>query len=683
MFFEMMRIRNGERWFAMRKRKSRRQIAPWLRESKPVQRESSLMPISIRATTGAETTFTGTESPWSSTQFTISAASTTIALVGDIFFPPLSLLSIPGGLYATRTLFRDGWRTLVKEGKVTVDLLVIGIHLVSLINGYFFLFCLNTFVGLCTRNLVSKVKQDSRTTYIDVFRYQTNTVWIYVDGIEIETSVQSLAMNDLVVIAAGQTIPVDGTIVEGAATIDQHILTGESVPAEKEKGDTVFALTLVLSGKIIVSVEKTGETTAAAQIAQILNDTVNFKTGRQLWAEDLADQLVLPALFSGLIVLPLTGLNSAMALVDVHPKYKTTLTTSLGILNYFNLAAKQGILIKDGRTLELLNEVDTVIFDKTGTLTTEQPHVGEIHTCAGYDVDEILQVAAAAEQHQSHPIAKAILLAAEARSLIIPAIDEAEYRLGYGLLVALENRQIHIGSMRFMRVEGIPVPPEMREMQDNCYHQGHSLILVAIDGQITGAIELHASVRPEIKSVLDGLRKRNINSFYIISGDHEAPTRNLAEALEIDHYFAETLPEDKAQLIEQLQNEGKVICYVGDGINDSIALKQAHVSVSLRGASTLATDTAEVILMDESLKQLCVLFDIANDFNTNMLTTMSAIFVPSLLCLGGVFFWQFGFLHTRIFNVTGLAAGVTTAMLPLVNHRKVLKNAKQLEQDIL
>ncbi|MBV7335708.1 heavy metal translocating P-type ATPase [Chloroflexi bacterium TSY] len=673
----------GEKGLVTRRRIKKRRAALWLRESKSTEKECNHALVSTPAPTIVESTFTGTESPWSSSQFTISAASTTIALIGDIFFPPLSLLSVPGGLYATRALFRDGWRMLVREGKVTVDLLVIGIHLVSLINGYFFLFCLNTFVGLCTRNLVSKVKQDSRTTYIDVFRHQTNTVWIYVDGVEIETSIESLAIKDLIVIAAGQTIPVDGTIVEGTATIDQHILTGESVPAEKEKGDTVFALTLVLAGKIIVSVEKTGEATAAAQIAQILNDTVDFKTGRQLWAEDLADQLVLPTLFLGLLVLPLNGLNSAMALVDVHPKYKTTLTTSLGILNYFNLAAKQGILIKDGRTLELLNEVDTVVFDKTGTLTIEQPHVGEIHTCAGYTIDEILQAAAAAEQHQSHPIAKAILLAAAARSLTVPAIDKSEYKMGYGLFVAFEKRQIHVGSIRFMRVEGIPIPPAMQEAQDECYHQGHSLVLVAIDGQIAGAIELHATLRPEVKSVLEGLRKRNINSFYIVSGDHEAPTRNLAEMLGIDHYFAETLPEDKAQLIEQLQNEGKVICYVGDGINDSIALKQAHVSVSLRGASTLATDTAEVILMDESLKQLCVLFDIANDFNTNMLTTMSAIFVPSLLCLGGVFFWQFGFLHTRIFNVTGLAAGVTTAMLPLVNHRKVLQEAKQLERDTL
>lgn len=673
MTFAMVQL--GSEWFATRRRVQKR--PPWL-QSQPASIEAVNSPISTRTLTTAETTFSGQELAWSNHQFTISAISLAIAAVGDAFFPPLSLLSVPGALYVAQALFRKGWQTLVEERKVTVDLLVTGIHLVSLAQGYFFLFCLNSFVGLCTRNLVSKVKQDSRTTYLDLFHQQTALVWILVDGVELEVPIQTLGTNDLVVIVAGQTVPVDGTIVEGTATVDQQILTGESTPVEKGDSDAVFAMTVVLSGKILVCVEKTGEATAAAQIAQILNRTVDFKTGRQLWAEDLADQLIWPALLSGLAMLPLTGLNGAAALIDVHPKYKTTLTTSLGILNYFKLAAKQGILIKDGRTLELLNQVDTVVFDKTGTLTLDQPHVGKIHTCGNYHSRKILQVAAAAEQHQSHPIARAILLAASAQSITVPAIDEANYKVGYGLRVMIDEQHICVGSRRFMAMEGLSLPQEIEEVQAHCHQEGHSLVLVAIDGQIAGAIELHTTIRPEAQSILAGLRERQIDSIYIISGDHEAPTRHLAESLGIDHYFAETLPEEKADLIAQLQREGRTICYVGDGINDSIALKQAQVAVSLRGASTLATDTAEVILLDESLKQFCLLFDIARDFQANMMTTMSAVFVPSLLCLGGILFWQAGFFYSRIFNVIGLGAGVTSAMLPLVTHRNLLQDTKQI-----
>ena len=305
-------------------------------------------------------------------------------------------------------------------------------------------------------------------------------------------------------------------------------------------------------------------------------------------------------------------------------------------------------------------------------MTIEQPHVGWLYPCAPYTGQDILCLAAAAEQYQSHPIAKAIVHMASAQGLAIPPLDEAEYKVGYGLTVTIDKRTVCVGSMRFMEMEEIAIPPAMGDIQAHCHSQGHSLVLVAIDGHVAGAIELHTTMRPEAKRIIQGLRQRNIQSMYIISGDHEVPTRRLAETLGIEHYFAETLPEDKAALIEQLQNAGKVICYVGDGINDSIALKKSPVSVSLRGASTLATDTAEVILLDESLNQLCRLFDIARECNTNMEMTMAAVFMPSLLCVGGVLFFNLVFAQARILNVAGLVTGVGAAMLPLLTHRKAL-----------
>jgi Cu2+-exporting ATPase len=196
------------------------------------------------------------------------------------------------------------------------------------------------------------------------------------------------------------------------------------------------------------------------------------------------------------------------------------------------------------------------------------------------------------------------------------------------------------------------------------------LVLVTIDAAVAGAIELHAAVRPEATRIIQALRQRDIKSMYVISGDHEAPTRRLAESLGIERYFAETLPEDKAALIEGLQASGRVVCYVGDGINDSIAMKQSHVSVSLRGASTLATDTAEVVLLDESLNQLPRLFDVARECRANTTTTMAAVFVPSLLCVGGILLFGFGFAHARLFNVVGLLTGTGAAMLPLATHRR-------------
>jgi Cu2+-exporting ATPase len=457
--------------------------------------------------------------------------------------------------------------------------------------------------------------------------------------------------------------------------VDQHLLTGEAQPAEKGVGDVVLALTVVLSGQIWVRVEKTGSATVAAEIVRVLDRTVDFKTGRQLGAERAADRLVTPALLSGLVAWPFLGFSAAAGLTDTHPKYKTTLMSSLGLLNYFKRAVREGLLIKDGRTLELLHKVDTVVFDKTGTLTLAQPHVGRIYVCPHRTAGELLSLAAAAEQHQSHPIAAAILQEARARRLVVPATQDADYRVGFGLTVTIDGATVRVGSMRFMQMEAIGVPPSLIDIQVRCHEAGHSLVLLAVDDEIAGAIELHSTVRPEAARVIAGLRERGIGSMYIISGDHEVPTRRLAEALGIEHYFAGTLPQNKAALIEQLQREGKVVCYVGDGINDSIAMKKSHVSVSLRGASTLATETAEVILLDGTLNHLCRLFELARECNRHMWTTMTPIYVASLIGIVGVLFGGFTFLHARVIHIASLAVGIGTGMLPALTRDKTPQRA--------
>jgi Cu2+-exporting ATPase len=581
-----------------------------------------------------------------------------------VFYPPLGPLSVPPQVYVHRRLYVHGVRRLVRERTVTVDLLVTGLSVAALLHGYFFIYSLGGLLLLCTKNLLDKVKQDSRADYADVFRQQARTVWVRVDGVEIETPLDAVEVGDVVAIAAGQTVPVDGSIVEGAATVDQHVMTGEAIPAEKGVGERVLALTVVLSGKIFVRVEKTGPATAAAHIARVLERTVDFKTGRQLRVERVAGRLLVPALLAGLFTWPVFGASAGLAVVDSHPRYKTTLASSIGLLNYFKLAARQGLLIKDGRTLEALNDVDTVVFDKTGTLTLARPHLAGLHACSSHTQAEVLAFAAAAEQHQPHPIAAAILDAARARGVSIPATTEADYRVGYGLTVTIDRATVRVGSMRFMEMEALAVPPAMRDVQARCHDEGHALVLVAVDGAVAGALELHTTVRPEARRIVDGLRRRGITSMYVISGDHEAPTRRLAEALGIERYFAETLPEKKALLIERLVGEGKVVCYVGDGINDSIAMKTSHVSVSLRGASTVATDTAEVILLDASLNQLCALFDLARDCNRNMRLIVAAVIAPGLVCLGGVLFGGFTFLESRILNYVSVGTGVGAAMLP-------------------
>ena len=600
----------------------------------------------------------------------LSVAGTALgmACAGELVYAPLALAGLPGFLFLSKHVFDDGYRAWRKKRTISVDALSFLVKVLLFGSGHFVLANLSTTAYAVNRRLLYSVKDNSRKNIIDVFRQHPRKVFVLHEGHEIEIPFETLEAGDIVVVHAGETIPVDGVIVAGDASVDQHLLTGEAQPVEKSLEDEVFALTVVQRGQLRVRVEKTGEDTTAAQIGQILNETVDVKTQLQLRAETLTNRTVVPTLVAAGASVPFIGPIGAAGFLYAHPKYKAVITGSVSILSSLNLAARRGILIKDGRTLDLLTQVDTVVFDKTGTLTLAQPHVGHIHTCHGFSSSEVLHYAVTAEYKQTHPVARAIQDAAAMSELAPAPIQAAHYNTGRGILVKIKEGTVRVGSMRFFTEAGLTLSAELRKIQAQCYAQGHSLVLVGLDNHVIGAIELHATVRHEIEEVIAGLRQRGVKSLYIISGDHAAPTAKLAADLGIDHYFAETLPEQKARLIEQLQREGKSVCYVGDGINDSIALKKATVSISLHGGSTVAIDTAQVVLMDESLKQLCATFDIAQQFQRNMKGAFVVVMVPHAAVLGGTLLFHTGFLSAFILANVGLLAGVGYAMLPLLRH---------------
>ncbi|KPA16884.1 heavy metal translocating P-type ATPase [Candidatus Magnetomorum sp. HK-1] len=337
----------------------------------------------------------------------------------------------------------------------------------------------------------------------------------------------------------------------------------------------------------------------------------------------------------------------------------------LSVLNYLDISLKRGIIVKDGRVIEVLREVDTIVFDKTGTLTEEQPCLKKIHTCGQYSESELLIFTAAAEQKQTHPIAKAILKVAREHQIEFLKVQNISYEIGYGLKASVDNKIIYVGSKRFMEKSSFAFPETMQKQQQHCDEAGHSLIYVAIDEIIAGAFELQAKIRPGYQDVIHKLKQRGIN-IYIMSGDHEKPTKALAKEFGIENYFAQVLPEEKAGLVEELQNTGKTVCFIGDGINDSIALKKSQVSISLSGASSIATDTAQIILMDKQPDQLIQLLDLAQNLKRDMNNILISGIIPSVAIIGGVFL-----IHLRIpfaiaCYMTGMTAGVSNALWPSI-----------------
>jgi heavy metal translocating P-type ATPase len=587
----------------------------------------------------------------------ISTASVPLAAVAQLAVPALLPVAAAVFAYTAIPSFRGAYRVLFKEKRLGVDLLdsivVLGcLATVEVLPGAILVFSLAT-----GRFLVRRTEDNSKKLLQGVFGKQARFVWLLKDGVEIQVPLDRLQKGDVVAVNTGEVVPVDGIIVCGLAMVDQHALTGEATPAEVGVGDRVFASTIMVAGKVCVQVETSGSDTASAKIARILEDTAGHKLASQHQGERLADMAVIPTLAIGAVAMATMGPAGAVAVINSDFGTGIRMAAPLAMLSTLALCAQKGILVKDGRALDILCNIDTVIFDKTGTLTRERPEIGRIVAVNGFAPEQILSFAAAAEQRFHHPIALAILDRAAEQGLELPPTDATQYKVGYGITVGVEGRRIRVGSRRFIEAEGIALPPEIEAALDETHDNGHTMVMVAVDDELGGALELRAAIRPEVRDLVQGLRERGVKHIAIISGDHEAPTRQLAMELGMDRYFAQVMPADKAEYVDKLQREGRKVCFVGDGINDSIALKQADVGISLRGASLIATDTAHVVFMEQSLGKLCELLDIAHDLKRNVRNSWIMIVVPNAACIGGVFTLGFGIAASVVTNnVAGLGA---------------------------
>ena len=592
---------------------------------------------------------------------TVGVALTTVG----IFYFPLQIVGVACLLPTMAGVFADAFRHLIREWRVSGEVFSAVFLLGTLVGGFFLSLSVGGWFVVLVRWLAIRTEDHTKQGIINLFGQHMRSVWTIIDGTEVEVPIERMQAGDLIVVHAGQMVPMDGLIVEGYAVIDEHMLTGEAQPAEKGPGDRVMAATIAQAGRLSVLVEKTGAETTAAQIGQVLTDTNDFKASLISRADAFNDKISLPFLLLSAFFLPYIGLDRALGLMMGAPGYRMILYGPLSMLSFLHLAAREGILIKDGRSLETLLGVDTVVFDKTGTLTMEQPHITGVHTFAGYSQRDVLTFAAAAEAKQSHPIARAILAAAANQGINLQSIEDAAYEIGYGIQVKLNGKQIRVGSSRFIETHNIPILPAIHLLQEETHRAGESLVLVAVEDQVAGGIVLQPTLRPEVRAVVGLLQKRGLK-LYIISGDHEEPTRRMADELGIDGYYAEVLPADKAGLVKKLQEAGRTVCFVGDGINDSIALKSANVSISLRGATTIAIDTAHLVLMDGDLSKLPRIFSLAEEFAENMRINFLAATLPCVVIVGGALFLGWGLLPCTILYQVSVPFALYNTVRPLL-----------------
>lgn len=606
----------------------------------------------------------------------LSAGALGLAVLGTTY-PAFYVLGSAAVIYLGRHVYLNVWRD-IKRGHFISVYLVSAILVLSMIaTGQLIYSALAALLSGFLVRLIKKAEDSSQKQLINIFAGHPKQVWVEKEGVELQVAFESVREGDIVIVQAGEVIPVDGVIQEGSANIDQHILTGESQPVDRGAGESVFAATLVLAGRIRILVETAGEETVAASIGNVLNNTKSYKDHLMLRGRKIADKFLPVELGTSLLTLGLLGPLPAIAVLWSGLGYRMIMLGPISVLNYLQILSRRGILVKDGRVLESLRNVDTVVFDKTGTLTEEQPTIGAVHLLADYDESQVLHFAASAEHRQTHPVAQAILDKADSLGVTPSVPGDSSYEVGYGIKVQLAQQSVRVGSARFMQREGLALPEQVEALQQQAEEQGHSLIYIGVDDVVAGILEMQPSIRPEAQQLIQYLKQRGIST-YIISGDHEKPTRTIAHKLGVDHYFAETLPENKAELVRQLRDEGKFVCFIGDGINDAIALKSAHISISLKGASSAATDTAQIIFMDGTLAPLERLFEFADEFERTMRRNTIISLAPGMINIGGIYLLHFGIATSMSLFYGGTTAGLANTILPLIRHQD--KNASLTQE---
>jgi len=610
-------------------------------------------------------------------------ALTSVAIfAGATVFPVLTLAGLPLLAYNYYHLMKSVPADLFKKNRFAVALLDILSLSLTIFMGYFFLTGVLFSALYTAERLIARTEREARIDFNRIFGDLSNTVWLVKEGVEIETELKSLKVNDVISVHTGEMIPVDGYVVSGEGLVDQHLLTGEAQPIEKQSHDYVYTSTLLLSGNLHILVEKQGEASVTGQIAKTLEHAATMKHQAQSRGERLVEQGASRTLLASTLAWPLLGASHAVALSYSGFGYQMRMAAPLMVLNYLRVASQHNILIKDGRALDKLNQIDTLVFDKTGTLTEEVPHVERLLVCNGFSETKLLQYAASAESHQKHPLAQAICRYATQQSIELLAAKHSEYAVGHGLRVELEHgltqatHTVLIGSQRFMERSHIEIPSDLQTAQQATGEQGYSMVYVAhadswtAQPQLVGAIELRPTLRPGAHATIRQLHELGIR-IYIISGDQEQPTRHLAEDLGIDDYFAETLPEDKADIVKQLQEQGRKVCFIGDGINDSVALQSADVAISLHGAATIAQDAAEIVLMTPELSHLPYLISLAKDLDRRMYRSEVLNVASGVACVSGVLLLGMPLGGAIVLFSGGLLLNLSNAMMPLFMQRQV------------
>ncbi len=426
------------------------------------------------------------------------------------------------------------------------------------------------------------------------------------DGREILIATSDVHIGDTILLKPGDKVPVDGEVIEGETSIDESLVTGESIPVTKTAGQQVIGGSINQTGSIKFKATKVGSDTALAQIVKLVETAQNSKAPGQRLADKAAQYLVILAVGSGIVTFSywyfgtdeglFMALMFAVSAVVIACPDALGLATPTAVAVGTGIGAKHNILIKDATTLEQASKIQAVVLDKTGTLTEGKPKVTDVIAAQGFSDEEILRLNAAAESKSGHPLSKAILEEAEKRKLDIPQLIEKFNSIsGHGVEALVEGKNVLVGNIRLMKDKNVDISFIQKEV-DRLLNEGKTLMLIAIDGKAAGIVVVQDPIKPTAKRAIARMKELGLE-VAMITGDNKQTAEAIAHDLGIERVFAEVLPQDKANYVKKLQDEHKFVAMVGDGVNDAPALAQADIGIAIGAGTDVAIETANVVLM--------------------------------------------------------------------------------------
>lgn len=433
--------------------------------------------------------------------------------------------------------------------------------------------------------------------------------WKKVDGTEVLVPVDEIETGDQVVVHMGNVIPFDGVVAEGEALVNQASLTGEATAVRKAEGASVYAGTVMEEGTLTITVSKVGSDSKFEKIVKMIEESEKMKSNVEGKAAHLADKLVPYSLGATALTYLLTrNATKALSILMVDFSCALKLAMPISVLSAIREAGSHHITVKGGKFLEAMAEADTIVFDKTGTLTKACPTVASVVSFCDKTSDELLRIAACLEEHFPHSMAKAVVDAATQKNLLHEEMHtKPDYVVAHGIASTIGEKRVVIGSYHFVfEDEKCMIPEEKKELFENLPLQ-YSHLYLAIDGKLAATICIEDPLRTEAKSVIRKLHKEGFTNIVMMTGDSYRTAEAIAKSVGVDHFYAEVLPEDKADFVQQEKAKGHKVVMIGDGINDSPALSAADVGIAISDGAEIAREIADITVSADDLNEIVTL----------------------------------------------------------------------------